>query len=113
MQKVHNVNSKTGIIADPGTSKVSVKFGFSAQAGTNIIVKNGTSSPIFVRADVDDNQSLSFPTTDGAAASLAQGTHILAGSAETYECEIDATQISIVSNEASSGLVSVKIGEGY
>lgn len=109
---VMGINSKTGILANPTTTKGSIKFGVSIPAGTNIIIKNNTTLDIFVRGDNGDADALSFPTTDGLAASNARGTHIMAGSAETYEAEQNMTQLSIVANGTSSGIVSAKIGIG-
>lgn len=111
-EKLQNINSKSNILANPSTSKVAILFPAAAVDGQKIIVKNGTDKDIFVRGDVDNTVALAFPTTDGAIGSNAEGTHILAGTAEPYELTKGMTQLSVVASAASTGNVSIKVGEG-
>jgi len=111
-EKLQNINSKSNILANPTTTKGAILFPAAVVDGQKIIVKNGTDKDIFVRGDFNSSTALAFPTTDGAIGSVAEGTHILSGTAESYELTKGMTQLSIIASAASDGNVSIKIGDG-
>ena len=111
-ETLQNINSKSNILANPTTTKGAILFPSAVVDGQKIIVKNGTDKDLFVRGDFDTSTPLVFPTTDGVIGSIAAGTHILAGTAESYDLTKGMTQLSVVASASSTGNVSIKIGNG-
>lgn len=108
--KLQDINTKTGNLDAPTASKGKISFGFSSVDGQNIIVKNGSSLDIFVRADADDTVALAFPNSNGSE--MLIGKHIIAGHTESYSLTKGLTQLSIVATGTATGRVSVSVGNG-
>ncbi len=108
--KLQNINTKTGNLDAPTATKGKISFGFSSADGQSVIVKNGSSLDIFVRADADDTVALVFPNSNGSE--MLIGKHIIAGHTESYSMTKGATQLSIVATGTATGRVSASIGDG-
>jgi len=109
-EKLQNINTKTGNLDAPTATKGKISFGFSAVDGQKIIVKNGSTLDIFVRADVDDTKAIAFPNSNGSE--MLEGKHIIAGKTESYNLTKGVTQLSIVATGTATGRVSASVGDG-